>query len=188
MAMARALSSIKDNAFKGAIIRNSNAEFVTEDTPKALANFSPGLERQRQPWDQPQKNSTLKGFAKGGTPSGFRAISRFSSQGCRWRSNPGLKLANAFGVMQLRIIIGLGLVRMLDSEDIDAETPCCMERKIQIFKSFAEAKEADKQYYHSLTPAQRIQILLILRDRYRPYGDKRTETFVKVCRIVKRSE
>ena len=24
----------------------------------------------------------------------------FDPQGCRWRSNPGLKLANAFGVLQ----------------------------------------------------------------------------------------
>jgi hypothetical protein len=56
-----------------------------------------------------------------------------------------------------------------------------MERKIQILKSFAEAEEADKKYYQSLTPEQRIQILLILRDRYRPYGDERTE---KLCEFA----
>jgi len=32
-------------------------------TPKALANFSPRLERQRQPWGRSIKqNQTLKGF------------------------------------------------------------------------------------------------------------------------------
>jgi len=31
-----------------------------------------------------------------------------------------------------------------------------------------KAKEADKKYYHSLTPAQRIDIMLRLRNQYRP--------------------
>jgi len=32
-------------------------------TPKALANFSPGLERQRQPWGcNNEEESTLKGL------------------------------------------------------------------------------------------------------------------------------
>jgi len=39
-----------------------------------------------------------------------------------------------------------------------------MEKPVQIFKSFAEAEEADRKYYQSLTPAQRIQILLLLRN------------------------
>ena len=63
-----------------------------------------------------------------------------------------------------------------------------MERKVQIYKSFAEAKEADKKYYHSLTPAQRIGIMLRLRNQYRPYGDDRTENFVRVLSIVKLSD
>jgi len=41
-------------------------------TPKAFANSSPGLERQRQPWDRTKRiETTLKGFAAGGTLSGF---------------------------------------------------------------------------------------------------------------------
>jgi len=41
-------------------------------TPKALANFSPGLERKRQPWDQDLNNHlTLKGFANRLTLSRF---------------------------------------------------------------------------------------------------------------------
>jgi hypothetical protein len=40
--------------------------------PKAFANFSPGLERQRQPWDRIKENDlTLKGFGLSGTLAGF---------------------------------------------------------------------------------------------------------------------
>ena len=63
-----------------------------------------------------------------------------------------------------------------------------MERKIEIYKSSPEAKEADKKYYHSLTPAQRIDIVLRLRNQYRPYGGERTENFVRVLSIVKLSD
>ena len=65
---------------------------------------------------------------------------------------------------------------------------CAFERKVQIFKSFAEAEAADKKYYQSLTPAQRIDILLRLREQYRPYGDELSEKFVRVCRIRKLTE
>ena len=75
---------------------------------------------------------------------------------------------------------------MIDLDSTNTPNACGMERKVQIFKSFAEAKEADKKYYHSLTPAQRIQILLLLRYQY--YGDELNNKFVRVCRIVKRSD
>jgi|GEM_PF-500277 len=81
--------------------------------------------------------------------------------------------------------LSTAFIPMIDLDSTNTPNACGMERKIQIFKSFAEADEADKKYYHSLTPAQRIQISLMLRDRYRPYGDERTEKFVRVCRIVK---
>ena len=43
-----------------------------EITPKAFANFSPGLERQRQPWDRGYSaHTTLKGFLSIETLSGF---------------------------------------------------------------------------------------------------------------------
>jgi hypothetical protein len=42
---------------------------------------------------------TLKGFGTRRTLSGFVAILAFYPQGSRQRSNPGLKLANAFGVI-----------------------------------------------------------------------------------------
>ena len=62
-----------------------------------------------------------------------------------------------------------------------------MEKKIQFFKTFAEAEEADKKFYQSLTPAQRIEILLILRKRYQSPEDESRGRLKRVCRIIKRS-
>lgn len=62
-----------------------------------------------------------------------------------------------------------------------------MEKAIQVFRSFQEAEEADKEYYRSLSPAERVEILLILRDEYSPYDDELTEGFERVCRIIERS-
>lgn len=57
----------------------------------------------------------------------------------------------------------------------------------RVFSSFAEAEEADRQYYRSLTPAERIEMLLVLRDQYRPYSNELTEGFQRVYRVIKRS-
>jgi len=62
-----------------------------------------------------------------------------------------------------------------------------MKRTIRVFKSFAEVEKADKEYYRSLTPTQRNEMLLILRDQYRPYPNDITEGFKRVYRIIKRS-
>ena len=62
-----------------------------------------------------------------------------------------------------------------------------MKRTIEVFNSFAEAEEANKEYYRSLSPNQRIALLLVLRDQYRPYPNEVTEGFKRVCRIIKRS-
>lgn len=61
-----------------------------------------------------------------------------------------------------------------------------MNRPIKIFRSFAEAEEAEKEYYRSLTPAQRIQIVLMLRKHYA--AEALASGVQKVCRIVKRSD
>ena len=66
-------------------------------TPKALANFSPGL---LQPWDSDLVlDLTLKGLVAH-RPNAFSVglAHKFKTQGWSLRSNPGLKLANAFGV------------------------------------------------------------------------------------------
>jgi hypothetical protein len=62
-----------------------------------------------------------------------------------------------------------------------------MEKTLQVFNSFAEAEEADKKYYRSLSPNERIALLLLLRDQYRPYPNELTEGFKRVYRIIKRS-
>lgn len=62
-----------------------------------------------------------------------------------------------------------------------------MERTIKVFKSFAEAEKADKEYYRSLSPTRRIEILLILRSQLSPFPNESTEGFKRVCRVTKRS-
>ena len=41
-----------------------------------------------------------------------------------------------------------------------------MEKVIQQFQSFEESDKADKEYYQSLTPQQRLQILFELNRRW----------------------
>jgi hypothetical protein len=41
-----------------------------------------------------------------------------------------------------------------------------MERQIRVFHSFAESEQADRDYYHSLSPAQRMEILLDLINQW----------------------
>jgi len=68
-----------------------------EITPKALANLSPGFE-EREPWGRKQKYLlTLKGFANRLTLSGLFVCLCWDPRVVA-SSNPGLKLANAFGV------------------------------------------------------------------------------------------
>src|SRR5215217_1714797 len=70
-----------------------------ESTPKAFANFSPAVGAQRQPWDIVSKrDQTLKGFAGRQTLSGFDHSILLCTLGFSLCSNPGLELANAFGV------------------------------------------------------------------------------------------
>lgn len=62
-----------------------------------------------------------------------------------------------------------------------------MKKVIQFFNSFAEAEEADRKYYQSLTPAQRIEILLILRSLFKQKDDEPRGRLKRVYRIIKRS-
>ena len=59
-----------------------------------------------------------------------------------------------------------------------------MEKTIRVFDSFEEAEAADKEYYRSLSPAERVEILLILREQYSPYDDELTQGFERVYRII----
>jgi hypothetical protein len=72
-----------------------------ELTPKVLTNFSPELERSDNSGVAHTNNeTTLKGFATRGTLSGFQRPFGLQTPGLSLCSNPGLKLANAFGVFQ----------------------------------------------------------------------------------------
>jgi hypothetical protein len=61
-----------------------------------------------------------------------------------------------------------------------------MEKVIRKFHSFAEAEKADREYYRSLTPEQRLEILFdMVATRHRHEPEQRLE---RVCRIVKLQE
>jgi hypothetical protein len=63
-----------------------------------------------------------------------------------------------------------------------------MKKTIEVFKSFAEAEEADKKYYRSLSPNERIALLLILRDQYRPYSHELTEDLREFIELLSELE
>jgi hypothetical protein len=56
------------------------------------------------------------------------------------------------------------------------------KKAVRKFRSFAEADKADFEYYHSLTPEQRLDILGELIRRAHP--DKTGQRIQKVCRII----
>ena len=69
-------------------------------TPKAFANFSPGLVRSDNPGIiKKEKPRTLKGLGLCAVnPFRVSLVIRYAIPGFSLRSNPELKLANAFGV------------------------------------------------------------------------------------------
>jgi hypothetical protein len=61
-----------------------------------------------------------------------------------------------------------------------------MEKVVKVLKSFEESDRADREYYHSLTPHERLEILLELNSRWPRSGDDETrEGLARVYRIVK---
>jgi len=61
-----------------------------------------------------------------------------------------------------------------------------MESVVRHFGSYAEAEAADRAYYQSLTPEQRLEILFELVHRYREEHGC-SERFERVYRIVELS-
>jgi hypothetical protein len=57
-----------------------------------------------------------------------------------------------------------------------------VEKTIQVFGSFEEADRADAARDASLTPEERIQIVLELRAQRHPTAE--LEGFARVCRVV----
>ena len=63
-----------------------------------------------------------------------------------------------------------------------------MQKSIQVFHSFAEAAKANREYYTSLSPAKRVEILLELRTQWQDNkANEASEGFKRVYRIIKRS-
>lgn len=66
--------------------------------------------------------------------------------------------------------------------------PFRVQRDVRVFDGFSEADEADRQYYDSLEPQQRVDILLELVQRYRESLGEAAQRFERVHRIVELSE
>jgi hypothetical protein len=63
-----------------------------------------------------------------------------------------------------------------------------MDKVVKVSRSFDEADRADKAYYRSLTPQERLQILLELNSRW-PTDDhaEAPERLERVYRVIKRT-
>ena len=60
-----------------------------------------------------------------------------------------------------------------------------MEKIARTFDSHLAADAADRAYYRSLSPAQRLNILLDLINAQRS-NDETSQRLARVCRVVKR--
>ena len=56
--------------------------------------------------------------------------------------------------------------------------------KLQVFHSFAEAEEAERRYYASLTPQQRLDLQLEIIARHREALGQTDERLERVYRVV----
>ena len=61
-----------------------------------------------------------------------------------------------------------------------------MEKTLRVFRSHQESEKADKEYYRSLTPQQRLDILLEIIAQGQ--GDETAKGFERVYRVVKLHE
>lgn len=62
-----------------------------------------------------------------------------------------------------------------------------MEKTVQKFRTFAKADDADAAYYRSLTPPERIDILLEMVAQNRP-ADETRQRLKRVYRIIELSK
>jgi hypothetical protein len=61
-----------------------------------------------------------------------------------------------------------------------------VEKVVRKFESFEEADEADARFDASLSPEERLRILIELRDRRHP--DAAEQGLARVCRVVRLEE
>src|SRR3954451_12889776 len=62
-----------------------------------------------------------------------------------------------------------------------------VERVARVFRSFEEAERADDDYYASLTPEERLDILLAMIERHRSSLGETAERFERVHCVVELS-
>jgi len=63
-----------------------------------------------------------------------------------------------------------------------------VDRVVQVFRSFADADEADDQFYAELTPEDRLAMLLELIERHRSALGEAANRFERVHRVVELSQ
>ena len=65
-----------------------------------------------------------------------------------------------------------------------------MEKVVQRFRTAAEADQADRNYYRSLTPQHRLDIMLEIVYNHHTGGkpDADLPRLSRVCRVVKRAK
>ena len=61
-----------------------------------------------------------------------------------------------------------------------------VEKKIRIFSSFTDADKANAHEDMAMTPAERIKLVIELRDRRHP--DAAKQGLARVCRVIKREQ
>jgi hypothetical protein len=60
-----------------------------------------------------------------------------------------------------------------------------MQKNVVIHRSFEESDQADREYYRSLTPQQRLAILLELNRQWAGKTDGTPDRLERVYRIIK---
>jgi len=68
------------------------------------------------------------------------------------------------------------------------DTLITMQGEVRIFSSFREAEEADTAFYASLSPQERLDLLLDLIARHRESIGETTERFERVYRVTELSQ
>jgi hypothetical protein len=63
-----------------------------------------------------------------------------------------------------------------------------MEKELRTSSSFQEAREADAAFYASLSPQERLDLLLDIIARHRESLGEVEERFERVCRVVELSQ
>ncbi|MBV8206693.1 MAG: hypothetical protein JO041_07860 [Acidobacteria bacterium] len=58
-----------------------------------------------------------------------------------------------------------------------------VKKEVRIYRSFQEAEEAEAQSDMTMTPEERVKMVIDLRDRRHP--DAAQQRLARVCRIVK---